>query len=288
MTLYLGRPGALVELPDPDPGVTATPVRAAADHQLLGGGRVVDLLGTPRRIITASWTRLLDDEYALLEEFHSGARGSGPFALLPSAARWNYLTTGQAAATSATANTSGWTVTASESVASVSAPVLRGPRCLAWTVPAAPTSGLLAPVAPGGAPGWSTPPAVAWYFAAAVRASTGAPEVTARLRWLDAAGTQLSISIGPPLTISASGWLTAAVAATAPAGAVYVVPRLYLTAATIPAPTTVYVDTPRLGIGTSGSWTPGRGLPLVTLTDLTDTYPWADVHDAKAVFTEVG
>jgi hypothetical protein len=288
MTLYLGRPGALVALPDPDPGVSVAPVRAAADHQLLGGGRVVDLLGTPRRVITASWTRLLDDEYALLEEFHSGARGTGPFTLLPSAASWNYLTSVQASATSVTADTSGWTVTAPETIASALSPVVRGPRCLAWSVPAAPASGLLAPLPPGGAAGWATPPAVPWHFAAVVRAS-GALELSARLRWLDASGAQVDLTIGGTTAVTSTGWAYPSVSATAPAGAAFVVPRLFLHSSTVTAPSTVYVDVPQLGIGFSpGNWTPGRGLPLVALTDLTDTYPWADVHDAKATFTEVG
>lgn len=78
MALYLGWPGRWLVLPDPAPGVGASLIRPHGEHLLLDGGRVIDFAGPGLRSYTMRWQRLTDDEYAVLEQVHSGAAVDWP------------------------------------------------------------------------------------------------------------------------------------------------------------------------------------------------------------------
>lgn len=295
MPVWLGRPGALIALPDPAPGVTATLERPSGEHTTLAGGRVVEFAGFGRREFRLSWERLTDDEYAVLEAFHTGSCGVGPWVLLTDDARWNYLTSTQASTTSATADTTGWTVGAGETLTSTTTTtgsVRRGPRSLRWALPAAVTAGWLGPTAPVGFSGWPVAAGLPWTFTLWSRTgATAALSVNAYavLRWLDANGTEPSVTSGSTVTVNPTGWGSVTVTGTPPTGAVSVLPEVRVLAASVTAPTNVYVDTPRLELSAlSRGWSPGRGLPWVSLTALTDRYPWSDCHDCDVTFAEVG
>lgn len=295
MALWLGPPERLLALPDPDPGMSATVTRPTAEHTLLGGGRVIDIAPSGRSTFTLRWQRLTDDEYAILEQVYSGATGPGPFLLLPADLRWNYLSPVQGAATSATTDTTGWSVTGGEQLASTGpdvGAVLRGPRSLRWSLPSPTTSGRLAVSPPSGLPGWPAVPGLAWTWSCAARMGTTTGitvQAAAVLRWLDSSGADVSASSGPTVAVSPGIWAAPAVSAIRPATARYLLPEVRVEPATVTAATNVYLDTPQLFTGAAiTEWVPGRGLPTVAFAELADRYPWADSHDCDATFLEVG
>ena len=294
MTVWIGWPGVFWgAVPDPAPGVVATLERPSGEHTTLSGSRTVDFAGFGRRSFRFTWERLTPAEYAVLEATFTGSNGVGPWMLATDDTPWNYLTSGQASATAATGDTTGWTVATGETLTSAyltSAPTPRSFAALGWSLPNPTTSGRLTAVFPGNLSGWPAVPGVTWTFTVLMRTET-ATTLTASvaLSWLDDGYQPLSTTLGASLPVTAAGWVTLTASATPPDGALAVVPEVRVTPATVTAPTVVYLDAPRFELGIpSGFWLPGRGLPLVSMTALTDRYPWADCHDADATFLEVG
>ncbi|GIG63647.1 hypothetical protein Lfu02_80190 [Longispora fulva] len=287
MTVYLGNVGALVALPDPDPGVGATLARPRQEHATLGGGRTVDYAGPGRRTYTMAWERLTPAEYAVLEAFHTGGWGPGPFLLLPTAAGWNYLTPQQASATDVLATTDGFGGPAV--MASSTAYAATGRRSLAWSLPANPTADhVLALTVQHNLPGLPVIPGVPLTWTAQVRA---AAPITVTLiaefgdaddHTLPGTATSTPVTAGP-------GWQTLTLTATPPTGAALTYPGVNVAPGSVTAPTVLYVDALRVDLGpTAPGWLPGRGVPLVSLVELTCSYPWADELSAAATFLEVG
>ncbi|WP_157640886.1 hypothetical protein [Longispora albida] len=291
MPLYVGRwGGELIAMPDPLPGVSATMERRHGEHQLLGGGRVVEFAGAGRRSYTFRWERLTDDEYAALEHFHAGTHGPGPLALVSTDTGWNYLPANVASGTDARGDTTGWfPLGAGETVASDPAPdTIAGRRVLAWSLPANPAGPDAATLATAAS---AIPGGTRYTLTAHARASR---PVTLSLGgdWVGNMGAVLGSFAAPAVAIGAAGWTQLTVTATAPAGTlIRAMPLLRATPSTVTAPTTVYLDALSAtydGRPAPALWRPGRGVPMVSLTELTDDYPWSDVHDCTATFVEVG
>ena len=230
MTFYFGKPAAgLVALPNPLRNITPTNDRAATVHTSSSGARQVDLAPRTRRTFTIGWAWLSPEVFSVLEEFYTGARGPGPFVLLDPGRR-NHLTANQSGATSQTNDATGFVVAAGsgEFVASSSAPVLRGPRALRWSLPGTVVSGVLDLTPPFGLVAFPVPAGTPWTFSGQATAAGMAPSVTITptLSWRRADGSELSITSGTPVAVGA-GWSAWSVSVAAvPAGALYVCPQL--------------------------------------------------------------
>jgi hypothetical protein len=290
--LYLGRPGRWLVLPDPAPGVGASLVRPFGEHTTLDGGRVIDFAGAGRRVFTLRWQRLTDDEYAVLEQVHGGAHGPGPFVLLPTGLRWNYLSAWQAASGGIGTYPAGFYLSdATEwwALASTPHPVLRGPRAIAWQLTPGTLAGRMRLHSPSGGTGWPVVPGLAWTFTIAAQADpqAGIPvRVTVLLRWFDTDGAEVTTT-QVEATVTPGAWSPLLVSGTPPSAAVTVHPEVIVADASVTAETALYLDTPALEIGPARGWLPGRGVPVVSMVELSDTYAWHDLHDCEATLREV-
>ncbi|MFF5228454.1 hypothetical protein [Dactylosporangium sp. NPDC000521] len=295
MTVYIGRPGAMVALRSPRANIPAKVVRPARIRETLGGGRAVDYAPGVLRTWELSWGALSHDDQALIMEFWAGHRGPGPYAFLDGAER-NLLTRNQSATTSVYNDTSGFsTAGAGETIASSSTTVERGPRVLAWSLPASVTGGILTLNGPNlDWPGIPCVPGQSYRLQARVRGSgpDGVVDVTAKLRWLNAAGAQVQLDAGSAVTTSTSAWADCVKASTVcPAGGVYLQPRFDVAAGTVSAAATVLIDRLMVSMPTAldpgTTWVPGLGVARVSLPQLDHELPRIDRHNLKITVTEV-
>ncbi len=291
MTFWLGKAGSvLTALPHPGKGVDATLVRPARVSQTVGGGQVVARApGTGRRTYDLAWKSLSPEQHSIVEEFHTGARGAGPFVLLDPWRR-NHLTAAQSAATSIDNTTTGWAGSSGDVLASSAALTYRGPRALQWTVLAA-SAGILTLTPPGTLTAWPTPPLQPWTLSARVRGGGTDAVVTigAAIVWLDAAGATLSTTLGSTSSTAAGSWSQISASASAPANAVGFRAELRVTPASIAVSTTVTVDVPMLDMAsTVRAWVLGTGVPLVSCTDTETSYRKPLKREASLTLVEVG
>lgn len=270
MPLYLGRPGtALLSIASPEPGVDRSPTAHEGVHTLLGGGYAVDRAGGVCRNWTLSWP--WDDEvWWILSALYRGQYGPGPFALIDQG-QINFLTANQASGTDADRSSDGFSVLAvsGETLASSALFPTRAERTLKWSLPAAVGVGILTLSAGTGLLGGPVPAGSAWTLSCRIR--TGASGDTAvdtrlALQWLDAAGAQVSETLGTQVTIGTTTvQLTAS--GSAPASAVYAVPRVKVSAGSVSAVADLHLDELQLQPGSQvTAWRPGEGPALVSLT----------------------
>lgn len=296
MTAYLGRPGALQVVPGTGLKVTPGLLRVSGSATTIGGGRTRDYIGTDvLRSWTLTWNALDRSLYGFLEAFYAGLNGPGPVVWLDPG-RTNLLTANQSGATSVTNGVEGFTAAgAGETLASSLTTVKRGPKVLAWSLPAAPAGGVLRINAPN--TDWPGIPAVAgrtYRLQVQLRGAGTDPiiTVTAWMVWLDAAGAQISTSNGAGVATASGAWAAASVAAAAPAGTVYVRPELRVTSASVGVGGgTVLVDELQLSMPDAFDdgtvWRPGLGVPRVSLPQLDDAYWWASLHRTGLALEEV-
>ena len=296
MTAYLGRPGALQALPGTGLKVAPAPVRISGAATTIGGGRVRDYIGTSvLRSWALTWAALDRDLHGFLEAFYAGLCGPGPFVFLDPG-RTNLLTANQSGCTSVSNDAEGFTAAgAGESLSSSSTTVKRGPKVLAWALPAAPAGGVLRVDAPN--TDWAGVPAVVgrdYRLQAQIRGAGTDPiiTVTAALVWLNAAGSTLSTSTGSGVATASGAWAQVLCTGTAPAGAVYVRPELRVTSATVGVGGgTVLVDELQLAmpdaLDDGTTWRPGLGVPRVSLPQMDDA-PWhVSLHRVGLLLEEV-
>jgi hypothetical protein len=230
--LWIGKIGALVQVPSPRRGMDTTWDRASTVAGTIGGGQVVSFAPGGRRTIKAQWGALSYSQYQVLEELYVGARGPGPWVVLDSARR-NHLTRNQASATSADGDAGGFTVDPlTEQVTSTPDVYLRGPRSARWTLPATVVTGVLELDPPAGLIGVPAPAGQPWTFSGSVTCTGIAPSVTLTpaLSWRRVDGSEVSATLGTPVAAAAGGWTAYNVSAAAPpAGAVAVRAQLRVT-----------------------------------------------------------
>jgi hypothetical protein len=279
MTVYFGRVGAvLTEIQSPRPGVDRTPTAHEGTHELLAGGYAVDRVPTACRTWEMDWA-WDDDVWWTLWGFYSGTSGFGPYCLYDEGAA-NLLSANQSSGTEPFADTTGFSIAggASETIASSTTFAYAGSRSLKWSLPAAVTSGILTLAAPSSVYGWPVA-AGPWTFSAYVRTGAGGDtsfSVALALRWLDSTGTQVSETVATATTVTTS-WVQLTATGSAPSTAVYVVPRIKVTAATVAAVADLHVDQAQLQLGGEAStWRPGEGVPIVSLTKPKDVMLLAD------------
>lgn len=286
--MWLGRPGALVQLRMPARDYDRAPQLQAAVRRTLGGGYTVDRPIRPSRQWHMSWVWLTRADWTHLHALATRQYGPGPFALIDPATG-NFLTPQQASGTDVLADEAGWSVTGSETIASSTAQFWQGSRSLLWSLPASVSSGVLT-YSPTAGFGWPTPDGQAWVMSAYCR-SGGTDttfDVRARIRWLNAAGSQVSVSTGTYTAMSSSAWTRVSVTATAPAGAVYVEPGLQVDATDVSAAAQCYVDGSQLEMTELTAWQPGEGLPQVSIVDVDERVPWIERRNGAMTLVEVG
>jgi hypothetical protein len=290
VTFWLGKPNSvLTALPHPGRGIDATLRIESQVKATIGGGQAVDRAPGGRRTYELDWASLSPEQHSSVEEFWLGAKGPGPFALLDPWRR-NHLTAAQSSATSVTNDTTGFTPSASETLASVTTPVRRGPRALAWTIPSS-AAGILTLTPPAGMTAWPTPALAVWTFSAWLRGGGTDPIVTAGsdIVWLDSAGAALSTSTGGTIATASGAYAQISQTATAPANAVSFSLRLRVTPASIATSTIVYVDQPQLDLYNGvRAWVLGTGIPLVSCTTSDTSYRKPIKRGASLTLAEVG
>lgn len=258
--MYLGKPGNLVTLPDPKPGVTMTAERPSSVSQTLAGRRRVAYSGLfAPRTFELSWgggpNYLTPAQYDILESFYMGQRGNGPWAFMPYSmyGTWNYL----------------------------------DPRPVLWVIGFAGATWHSYTPTSLWTTGYPTNPGMQWSFQAELASSTTSNAVTPSLHWYDAAGVLIgSPTAGTAATPTPSTHGLLKVQGTAPSGAAFVAPYLDVTAT---AANTYTVIAAQLEMGLTYT-TPltGRGYPIVTFDSLTLVTEHSYEISAEATLLELG
>ncbi len=297
---HFGRPGSLVTLPWPVGGL-GKPAEAMVNDFVTGSGahRVSRLLRTPR-IHQINWENLRYDTFSVIEAFHLGHNGVGPWAFLdPSAI--NLLTTSQASATSDRNSVRGFSNIASNhgvlSSNSSSTFIHRAgaPRSLRWQWPTAPTASPRLDVDSVYTTWYGVPCVVGkpYTWSAWVRPDgvvDSSIQVEAKIQWRDSTGATVgSEATGGVQTVT--GWTRLTCTSTAPAGSAFCSPRLVAVGATITTGASLYVDEPQLEQATAATdWRPGSGVYPVSILGLSEAVPWAATWRAGPQLTlrEIG
>jgi hypothetical protein len=289
---YLGPAGRLQLLRPPRRDYERTADPSATTYGLLSGGSAVDRAANVSRKFAYSWQWLPPEQWAVLTALHTRQYGAGPFTLIDGGTR-NYLSPNQASGCTTLRDTTDFALAAiddSESLSVATTPTDVGDRSLSWMLPANPTYGILRFTAPSPTKRTylATPPGLQW--PAWVRVWANNP-VTGRLRlsWRSSTGAQLSTSDGPDTVLPASPWGALPVIGTAPPNAWYVEPQLVLDNASVTSPTIVSLGSGRLMLGGfDPAWAPGEGMPLVSVTSLSETVPLFDRRSPTITLQEVG
>ncbi len=292
VTFWIGPPASvLTALPHPGRGIDPTLNIPTNPRQTIGGGLAVDRAPKGTRTYELAWASLSPEQHSIVEEFQHGARGRGPFVLLDPWRR-NLLTANQSSATSTWNTATGFTPSASETVASVTTPVRRGPRALAWTIPSSSTAGILTITPPPGHTYWPTPALSTWTFSAWIRGGGTDPIVTigSDIVWKDAAGATVSTSTGSTISSASGAYAQITQTQAAPASAVGFDLRLRVTPASVGAGgSIVYVDQPMLDMYNGvRNWVFGTGVPLVSVTAKGAAYRKPVKNSASLTLAEVG
>lgn len=290
---FIGRPGQLY-------GLSRAPARdyprtadlQATVKQLLGGGLVVGRpVNAPRTYVyNWAWLDLAATDWTILAALGSRQLGPGPYTLIDGATA-NLLQPNQAATGTPLRSTDGWACVTPETLAvsSVTDPAAPlGDRSIAWTVPAAPASGVLRLTAPTPRTYLATPTEVTW--AAWVRlTATAACTAHLTLSWRTSTGALLSTAVGPSAAVPTGGVFGRfAVEAIPPVGAWYLEPQVVLTPSSVTTSTTINVGSARLMLGEDDTtWYPGEGLPQVSVTGWAENVPYFLRRTAQLTLVEV-
>lgn len=79
---WLGKAGAMIQLPSPAIGYTVESDSGEVEHKLISGGTAVTRHGTPKRRYTLQWGRLGNRDFQIVRGFYRRAYGPGPYLLV--------------------------------------------------------------------------------------------------------------------------------------------------------------------------------------------------------------
>lgn len=294
--MWIGKPGAFFELPDPTGEMTADPDLGATVHDLLQGKAVDFRGGRVTRTYTAQFEGITADDWSVLHGLVTRQYGRGPWTVYRSETRENLLTPQQASGSTVENDNSGFLAAGTGETLTSQTTTVRtaGMSALAWALPTSPSGGILQYVSPyDDLDGWATQAGHVWAFGAYVR--TGASgdtafDVRAVLRWLDSAGALISESTGTYTAITNSGFTRVSVAATAPANAAYVEPRVQIDLTDISggSTATLYVADAQLELASAlSAQIAGSGPPRVSLLAPKHRQPVAEWSNYSLTFQEV-
>lgn len=279
---YLGRPGDLVTIRMPDEGYSRTSNEHEVVHDLLGGV-AVDRSFFEQRTWQLTYDVIGYATQLLIEQVRTRQRGLGPYVWIDPHTV-NFMTQNQSSGTDAWLTTAGFAVTGTGEVLSSSTSItpVRGQRSLAWSLSPAVTGsggGVLLMSTPYGPSGWATPGSQGWTLTGQLRGggTDSVVTVTPHLTWLDGSGAPLGTAAGTAVVTGPGAWAAFIVTGTAPSTAVYVLPRLVVSPATVSGSAVVYVDELQLDmrIDPRGprAWQPGQGQPRVAVTTSRELVP---------------
>jgi hypothetical protein len=287
VSYYLGPPGALVTLPDPET-VTHPRVKKGGQHELLGGGTVRDTIGWRRRF-TLSWDLLTLDELSVLEALYEQA---GPFEFLDQSRR-NQLTANQANGTDSptTVATDGFIARFGGAVSSTGTQFRSGKKSALWTVTPSSTGwGLYLQNSTSvvDASWCVVRPSAIYTLSGYMRASL-AISMKAGVDWYDAAGGFISAdTAGSGQALNTGNWNIRVTRTTpaSPSNAAYGIG--WFTNTTTSLANSVFLDDVQFEQGAAATtWTQGTGTPTVFIDSLDSSTPWDGRVAAEMVLVEV-
>lgn len=284
--LYFGKPGKpLLALPWPKGGLDKTYERQTYDFVTGSGMHQVSSLVNGSRPYTINWDALYLDTFAKLDQYRIGANGPGPFVLIDPSAP-NLLPSNVAASCGLYADATDWITLGGTSgyVSSNSTATFihraQGHRSLRWLF--SDGSVLAQPILRVGSLyrnwfGIPVVPTLSYAFSSWMRVD-GTIETNAlvamKISWLDAAGSQISLSTGGDISVT-STWSRQSCIAAAPAGAVYAAPRWVLDGTTMAVGGSLYVDEPIFEQDiVVNDWAPSTGLRPVEILELGEGVPF--------------
>lgn len=273
---WLGRAGALVQLPSPMPGYEAVDLLRGGTHELAAGGNVRDRVGVRRRFVL-NWNALTDVSYTTLRTL---VRVPGPYRYLDPL-ELNLLTANQSTGTDELRDATGMVARFQGVCTSDTTFARSGLRSLKF-------DSLTALAATGRGPYWYTSSSVVDATWAAVRPSVAhtfsvwahasvAVDYRALIDWYSAAGAYLSTDFGSNTAVSTSAWTQLVCAnKTSPSTAAYGIGAA-TNNSTTGAATQVWFDDAILNEGaTAEAWKLGAGTPMVVVDSFTNSVALAD------------
>ncbi|MGH8876278.1 MAG: hypothetical protein ACRD0P_02875 [Stackebrandtia sp.] len=291
--VWLGHPGSLVALPDPSPDVEVIRSREVAIHVGVAGGRSVDVTGSGLRTFKYSYSRLTSCEAEVIDAFHAGDHGPGPYALIDPVYP-NRLTANQASGGTVCGDTSGFSVEEYGAIEVDHRISYTGPSSILWAFNPASLRVLALPSPrpslPDGTRAFPVLPGVPVRLGAWVR-----PETATWCGWVprfyDASGQLVSSATPDPEAVGGETWRQITAHITPPNGAVWIAPRLAATtvAPRVCDPARVNVDSLEMTYGTAlaDKARTGAGVPQVEFTAWSQTIPHLGHVDAQLELTEV-
>ena len=240
-SFWLGKPGALTQLRMPDAGIQRGSSDQFAVHTLLDGQSV-----DRSPYLCRSWVFqhqwLTPDVMTVFMEYATRQRGFGPFILIDPQMK-NLFTPNQASGTDALHTSEGFvTLSASESLGSVTGWSAQGERSLQWSwLPVTGAVGTLRMPAQTGLYGFCLPPGATFAFSGQIRsgapvdAATGTLVVTPRLVLMNATGAIQSTVSGSTVSAVTGSATSFCVTGTVPVGVggVFIEPQFTVPAAQI-------------------------------------------------------
>ncbi|NUT93519.1 MAG: hypothetical protein HOY78_16005 [Saccharothrix sp.] len=259
-SLWIGPPGGMREVPDAATDYDRSISLGVQEFAALSGGVTTTRLATPPRRLTLSWSALLPEHARWLDALARRAYGPGPLAVLDPAAD-NLLDAGQSLGrTPRRISLASWGTLAERSDGVLTVTDTRGDSSQLY---------YLAPYWVG----WPVLPGVPVSFTSDLTRSGGARAV---LDFWDASGAYLQTA-GPAGPV---------VSAVVPAGAAFVLPKVWLPTLTAPIP----VGAALLRLGEPVTATEpipvGDGCPAMTVTGYADR-PRLPHRDLSLTLVEV-
>lgn len=263
-TPYLGKPGAMLQLPAPRT-LSAPPARGETVHTLLSGGTAVTKRLHAKKTFALDYSISTSTVADLLAGFYLGLYGNGPYVFVDLTVR-NVLGLDVSTVGVRTQAALDWIQSTGTLARATGAPV-GGSGVLTWTSLAASATlqpGLVANTAniakaPAYLPG---EPVTVSLYAKASSSVTASLQLTG----YDTAGAVLVTSAATSMSLTTSYQrftVTIAAGAGAFASAFYVLPRIVLGAS---VPTSVSIAAAQLEYGdVVSAWQPGNGAPRVVI-----------------------
>jgi hypothetical protein len=285
--VYFGQPGKQLQvLPWPSGGIDKPYERQTFDFLTGSGLHQISSLAVGSRQYDVNWDSMHIDTFLKLDQYRVGANGPGPFVLIDPSAP-NLLPANVSAVTGVTSlpNPDFIFPTSGAGQGSIGQNVLSqyihrasGWASLRWIFNSTPDAAAIITASPQFR-NWFGHPIVAglpYAFSSWVTVD-GIVETNAtvslRLGWLDKAGTELSESASSSTAVTT--WTQISVLATAPANAVYVVPRWRVDGTTVAVGGAIFIDEPMLEQDTVvNTWAVGSGIRPVEMIALGESVPF--------------
>jgi len=284
--MWIGTPGNFVALPQLQPDISVDEDRGTVIHTSVAGGKTAQHMFTDtKRVYSVPWRWLTSADLTDLLAFKQGQYGPGPFTLLTELDT-NLFTSNQSSGTDTLGTTTGFSST--HGTLSSAAGGYKGSRQLNWQLPVSPpasnpsvnfrwkSSTIGTPVVPN----------EKYAFSVFVKTSIDI-DIRLKFSFRTAANVVTGEVAWEPVPVS-SEWTRLDVAGTAPDDSAFV--QCLIIAMDPAGSELISIDHAQLEFGNAATaWTPGLGIPYVTIEELPRGYPLKGYHTPGQVkFVEVG